>query len=385
MKKVCVVTSSRADYGLLFHLLKKIKKSPFLDLQLIVSGSHLSQQHGMTLNEIKNDGFTIDASVSIIQENDSHLDISRAVSDGIIGFSEAYERLSPDLVLMLGDRYEILACAIAATIANLPIVHLHGGEITEGAQDEAFRHSITKMAHLHFVAAKPYMERVIQLGENPKSVFCYGGLGVDAIRHTSLMSREELAKELNADLNKKALLITFHPVTLERLKSYEQMKSLLLILSEFSNFTIIFTMPNADIDGSKIATQIEAFVNNNDNTHYFKSLGQQKYYSCLYHFDAVIGNSSSGLLEAPSFKIPTINIGSRQDGRIRAKNIIDCEPNTKQIREAIKLGLSSKFAAEIKNTINPYGSGGASEKIIKVLEKINTSDLGRKIFYDLIN
>ena len=385
MKKICVITSSRADYGLLYNLLLKIKNSSYLNLQLVVSGSHLSKKHGMTVDQIKKDGFEIDACVPVIQDNDTHLDISRAISDGIIGFSETYDELSPDLVLILGDRYEILASAISATIANIPIAHLHGGEITQGAQDDVFRHSITKMSHLHFVAAKPYMDRVIQLGENPKSVFCYGGLGVDAIRNTLIMTKEELESELNLDLKKKALLVTFHPVTLEKLRTREQIMSLLSALSDFSDLTIVFTMPNADVDGTIISEEIEFFVEKNKNSHYFISLGQQKYYSCLQHFSAVIGNSSSGLLEAPSFKIPTINIGSRQDGRLRAKSIIDCKPNTQQILAAIKRALSKDFIAKIKNTINPYGEGGSSVKIVKVLEKINISEFKIKKFYDLGN
>ena len=387
MKKICVITTSRADYGLLYSLIQKIHSSLVIKLQLIVSGSHLSPRHGMTVNQIHEDGFLVDAEVPIIQDADSELDISVAFSLGITGFANAYKKLSPDMVLILGDRYEILAAAISATIANIPIIHLHGGEITRGAYDDAFRHSITKMAHLHFVAAKPYLDRVIQLGENSENVYCVGGLGVDAIQTISLLSRQELAEELKIELKGKLLLVTFHPVTLEKLQNQVQISSLLEALSEFSknkihDSTIIFTMPNADTEGLKISRQIDAFVKKNKNAYFFTSLGQQRYYSCLNQFDAVIGNSSSGLLEAPSFKIPSVNIGSRQEGRLKAPSIIDCDTSTIQILEAIKLALSKHFRHQIKNVKNPYGDGGASQKIVNILENIKISGIQNKKFYD---
>ena len=388
MKKICVITTSRADYGLLYHLIQQIYSSSRLELQLIVSGSHLSSQHGMTVSQIREDGFLIDAEVPIIQDTDTVLDISRAFSLGVTGFAQAYERLSPDIVLLLGDRYEILAAAISATIANIPIIHLHGGEVTEGAYDDAFRHSITKMAAVHFVAAQPYMDRVIQLGENPKDVHCVGGLGVDSLKKISLLNKKQLAKELNIELKEKLLLVTFHPVTLEKSQNQGQITALLSALcyiAEDINYdsTIIFTMPNADTEGSNLAVQIQAFVQKYKNAHFFASLGQQKYYSCLNHFDIVIGNSSSGLLEAPSFKIPTINIGSRQEGRLKAKSVIDCEPSTNEILNAINLSLSKGFRHQIKDTKNPYGEGGATDKIMKILETIDITEIQSKKFYDI--
>ena len=388
MKKICVITSSRADYGLLYPLIQEIRSSPVLKLQLIVSGSHLSPQHGMTINFIHRDNLFVDFEVPIIQKSDSDLDINNAFSIGINGFANAYKKLTPDLVLILGDRYEILASAISATIMNVPIVHLHGGEITRGAYDDAFRHSITKMAHFHFVAANPYKERVIQLGENPNHVFCVGGLGVDAIKKVSVLSRKELAKELNIQLKEKVFLVTFHPVTLEKSKSSYQINSLLealgkIIEQKIYDLSIIFTLPNADAEGTKIACKIEKFVKKYRDVFVFPSLGQKKYYSCLKHFDLIIGNSSSGLLEAPTFKIPTVNIGSRQEGRLKATSVIDCGGSKNSIIDAINLALSNSFAPQIINAKNPYGNGGSSKKIVSVLEKIEIEKIENKTFFDI--
>ena len=382
MKKICVITSSRADYGLLKHLLKEIKVSPLLDLQLIVCGSHLSSFHGMTINEIIDDGFKIDEKVDITQKNDTQLDISISISSGIKSFSRIYASLNPDAVLILGDRYEILAAAISATIANIPVVHLHGGEITEGAIDDMFRHSITKMSHLHFVAAVPYKKRVIQLGENPKNVFCVGGLGVDALNKVPILSKENLSKQLNIKLKKRSFLVTYHPLTANPSAGFLELLELLQALEKYEDCSIIFTMPNADADGLQLAKTLKTFADAHINTYYFSSLGQEKYFSCLSNFDAVIGNSSSGLLEAPSFKIPTINIGDRQKGRLKAESIIDCEAKKENIQEAIQKALSPKFIKKIQKTNNPYGRGGASKKIVRILENSDFSKLFIKEFFD---
>ena len=278
MKKICVITSSRADYGLLKHLLKEIKVSPLLHLQLIVCGSHLSSFHGMTINEIIDDGFKIDEKVDITQKNDTQLDISISISSGIKSFSRIYASLNPDAVLILGDRYEILAAAISATIANIPIVHLHGGEITEGAIDDMFRHSITKMSHLHFVAAVPYKKRVIQLGENPKNVFCVGGLGVDALKKVPILSKENLSKQLNIKLKKRSFLVTYHPLTANPSAGFLELSELLQALEKYEDCSIIFTMPNADADGLQLAKTLKTFADAHINTYYFSSLGQEKYF-----------------------------------------------------------------------------------------------------------
>ena len=382
MKKICVITSSRADYGLLKHLLKEIKVSPLLHLQLIVCGSHLSSFHGMTINEIIDDGFKIDEKVDITQKNDTQLDISISISSGIKSFSRIYASLNPDAVLILGDRYEILAAAISATIANIPVVHLHGGEITEGAIDDMFRHSITKMSHLHFVAAVPYKKRVIQLGENPKNVFCVGGLGVDALKKVPILSKKNLSKQLNIKLKKRSFLVTYHPLTANPSTGYLELSELLQALEKYEDCSIIFTMPNADADGLQLAKTLKTFADAHTNSYYFSSLGQEKYFSCLSNFDAVIGNSSSGLLEAPSFKIPTINIGDRQKGRLKAESVIDCEAKKENIQEAIQKALSPEFIKKTQKTNNPYGRGGASKKIVRILEKSDFSKLFIKEFFD---
>ncbi len=383
MKRICVITSTRADYGLLKALLKEIKKSEALNLQLVVSGAHLSPIHGLTIREIEQDNLKIDAKVSVVQKTDDVSDICNSISEGIKGFSKVFENLNPDILLVLGDRYEILSAAIAATIANIPIAHLHGGEVTIGAYDEGFRHAITKMSHLHFVAAKEYQKRVIQLGENPSTVFCVGGLGTDSISRTKLFTKEELSERLGIEFDSPMLLVTYHPVTLYKQDCFTDLSSLLKALDYFKGCKILFTMPNADTDGLKITKKIKNYVGNNKNTYFVSSLGQKKYFSCLNYFDALIGNSSSGLLEAPSFKIPAINIGPRQKGRLKAESVIDCEANEKEIRSAIEKGLSNDFKINLRKVKNPYGDGGASDKIINILENSDFSNLSMKTFFDI--
>ena len=275
MKRICVITSTRADYGLLKALLKDIEKSKVLSLQLVVSGTHLSSIHGMTIKEIEQDNFKIDAKVAVVQKNDDVSDISKSISEGIQGFSEVFKTLSPDMLLVLGDRYEILSAVISATIAKIPIAHLHGGEVTMGAYDEVFRHAITKMSHLHFVAAKDYETRVIQLGENPNKVFCVGGLGTDSIRRIELFTKKELSEQLGIEFDCPMLLVTYHPVTLSKQASFTDLETLLKALEYFTDCKIIFTMSNADTDGLKITNKIKTFVKKNKNTYFFPSLGQK--------------------------------------------------------------------------------------------------------------
>ena len=382
MKKVIVVTGTRAEYGLLRWVIDGIAKSNLLELQLCVTGMHLSPEFGLTFKEIEADGYQIDSKVEMLLSADTPSAITKSMGLGLIGFADEFNRLKPDLILILGDRYEIMCVAMAATIARIPIAHLHGGEATEGCIDEALRHSITKMSHLHFVAAEDYRKRVIQLGEDPERVFCVGGMGVDNILKLDLLSKQELEHALDLELGTKSMLVTFHPVTLEESTAGEQMKELLESLDEFNDYKIIFTMPNADTDGRKIFKLIEDFCFRRDNCKAFTSLGQLKYLSFLKYVDVVVGNSSSGLLEVPSFLIPTVNIGDRQKGRLKAESIIDCAPEKNQITASIKKASSAEFKESCKLAINPYGHGGASELIINKLKEMDTTNLLKKRFYD---
>jgi len=383
-RKICVVTGTRAEYGLLRWVMEGIRESDQLELQVIATGMHLSPEFGLTYREIEADGFKIDRKVEMLLSADTPSSISKSMGIAMIGFADALEQLKPNLVLLLGDRYEIFAAAAAAMIAKIPIAHLHGGETTEGAFDEAIRHSITKMAHLHFVAAEEYRKRVIQLGEHPDRVFLVGGLGIDNILRLPLLNRQELEQALDFPLGKRNLLVTFHPVTLEQETSVPQMQGLLQALTLQQDTHLIFTMPNADTDGRVLFKMIEDFVKEQPETRKaFTSLGQLRYLSCLRHVDAVVGNSSSGLAEAPSFQIGTVNIGDRQRGRLKAKSVIDCEPNQQSIQKAFERLSSIAFQEKLAFVQNPYGEGGASAAIVKVLEKLPFEDLLKKQFYDL--
>ncbi|AAN48809.1 UDP-N-acetylglucosamine 2-epimerase [Leptospira interrogans] len=383
-RKICVITGTRADYGLLRWLILEISKSSKLDLQIIATGMHLSPEFGLTYKEIENDGFLIHKKIEILLSSDSTVGVSKSIGLGLIGFSEAFADLNPDIILVLGDRFEILAATVAALISRIPVAHLHGGETTEGAFDEGIRHSITKMSHLHFVAANEYRNRIIQLGEDPSNVFLVGGMGIDGIKKSNLLKKEELESSLNIKFKKNNLLITFHPVTLEESTAKVQMIELLLSLETLSpEIGLIFTMPNADTDGRIIFELVKEFTSSHSNAWYFTSLGQTRYLSCLQFVDAVVGNSSSGIIEAPSFKIGTINIGDRQKGRLRAKSIIDCEPKKIEIIDAFKRLYSSDFQKNLSTTVNPYGEGGASEKIVRILEKIDIQGILKKKFFNL--
>ena len=383
MRKICVVTGSRAEYGLLRWVMEGIRKSPFLELQLIVTGMHLSPEFGLTYQDIEMDGFRIDRKVEMLLSSDTPIGISKSMGLGIIGFADALEEFKPDLLLVLGDRYEIFAASSSAMIARIPIAHLHGGEATEGIIDESIRHSITKMSHLHFVATEEYQQRVIQLGENPDSVFHVGGLGIDNIKKLIFLNKIELEESLGFTFGGKNLLVTFHPVTLEIGMVQEQMSELLGALGKLENVHIVFTMPNADTGGRILFKMIEKFVSNNPSSKAFTSLGQTRYLSCLNHVDGVIGNSSSGLSEVPTFKIGTINIGDRQRGRMKARSVIDCEPNEQSISSAITKLYSADFQYKLTTVKNPYGCGGASESIVKILNEVSLESLLKKKFYNL--
>ena len=383
MKKICIVTGTRAEYGLLRWVMEGINKSSLLELQLIVTGMHLSPEFGLTYKEIEKDGFMIDWKVDMLLSSDTSSGITKSIGLGIIGFADALKDLNPDLLLILGDRYEIFAAASSAMIARIPIAHLHGGEATEGLIDEPIRHSVTKMSHLHFVAAEGYRQRVIQLGEKPETVHLVGGLGIDNIKKLKLLDRESLEGSLDIKLKEKNILITYHPVTLEKHSSESQMIELLKALDLLVDTKLIFTMPNADTDGRVLFTLIKDFVSSHENACAFTSLGQLRYLSCLAHVDGVVGNSSSGLIEVPSFSKGTVNIGDRQRGRLKALSVIDCDPKESSITKAIQELYSEEFKSKLVDLDNPYGNGGASDLIINTLETISFDNLLKKQFHDL--
>jgi len=383
MKRVCVVSGTRAEYGLLRGVMEGIRQSPILELQLVITGAHLSPEFGLTAQVIEADGFQIDRRVEMLLSSDTAVGITKSMGLGIVGFADTLADLKPNLILLLGDRYEIFAVAAAALIARIPVAHLHGGEKTTGAFDEAIRHSVTKMSHLHFVASEEYRKRVIQLGEDSKKVFNVGGLGVDNILRTSLLSRGELETSLGFKLLERNLLITFHPVTLENNTSAQQMDELLAALASLNNTGLVFTMPNADTDGRALTKKISEFCSNYHHAHLCTSLGQIKYFSCVHHFDGVIGNSSSGLTEVPTLKKGTVNIGDRQLGRLKACSVINCAPEKSSIESALTRLFSADFREELKTVKNPYGNGGASDAIVKILERESFDDLLKKEFFDI--
>ena len=383
MRKICIITGTRAEYGLLRWVMKGIKDDPELALQIIVTGMHLSPEFGLTYREIEQDGFQIDRKVEMLTSSDTPVGIAKSMGLGQIGFADALNELKPDLIVVLGDRYEIFSAVSAALVLRIPVAHLHGGEKTEGAYDEAMRHSITKMSHLHFVAAEEYRQRVIQLGEQPERVFLVGGLGVDAIKNIRLLDKKTLEDSLKIKFGMKNLLITFHPATLENDSSGEQMEELLAALLNLKNTNFIFTFPNSDSHSRILIKMIENFVAHNPNAYAFKSLGHLRYLSCIPHVDGVVGNSSSGLLEVPSFRKGTINIGGRQLGRLQAGSVINCDPDRKSIFKALQYLYSKEFAANLSEAVNPYGDGGASTRIVQVLKGCNIGNIVKKTFFDL--
>jgi len=384
-RKICVITGTRAEYGLLRWVMQGIRDASDLTLQVIATGMHLSPEFGMTYREIERDGFTIDRKVEMLTSSDTPVGIAKSMGLGLIGFADALSELKPDMIVVLGDRFEMFSAVSAALVGRIPVAHLHGGELTEGAFDEAMRHSITKMSHLHFVAAEEYRQRVIQLGEQPERVFLVGGLGIDNIKRLQLLDRRELESAMKFQFGSKNLLITFHPVTLEHSTASEQMTELLDALSELKDTQLIFTMPNADTDGRVLMKMVEEFTSKFSNARAYTSLGQLRYLSCIAHVDGVVGNSSSGLAEVPSFRKGTINIGDRQRGRLRAESVIDCEPTRSDIAEALEKLYSPDFQSVAGRVINPYGEGGASEKVVGIIKNHSLNGLVKKTFYDLCN
>ncbi len=387
MKKIAVCTGTRAEYGLLSPLMKKIKADKTFVLQTLVTGTHLLPEFGNTYQEIESDGFTIDKKITIIQQDDSAAGVARAMALALEGFTQSLHELKPDLVVLLGDRFETLSVATAAWLLKIPIAHIQGGETTHSAWDEAFRHSITKMSWLHFTAANEYRKRVIQLGEDPKRVFSVGALGVDQIKNLKLLGRDELERNLQIKLQKINLVVTFHPVTLSGESADAQVAELLKALDKYlktnKEALLIFTKSNADEGGRLINAKVEEFIKNHAGSSVlFSSLGQLRYLSLLKVVNAVVGNSSSGILEAPYLYTPTVNVGERQEGRIFTKSVVACKSDAKSILTAINKATSAKFKSGIKKMNLPFGNGTAANKIVSVLKKtkkINT----RKVFYDL--
>ena len=385
MRKICVVTGTRAEYGLLSRLMRLIKESDQTELQIIATNMHLSPKYGNTYQEIEKDGFVIDKKIPILNEekDDANATI-KSMAKALSGFADAYDELKPDLVVVLGDRYEILAAATAALIECIPIAHIHGGEITEGAYDDAIRHSITKMSHLHFTSTEEYRRRVIQLGEQPERVFYVGALGVENITSIPLMAKEEVEESIGFMIDRNTILVTYHPVTLSRVDVKTLIKDFLSALQERTNLRIVFTMPNSDNGGSIISKEIEQFVaRNNDRALCFKSLGIKRYLSLMKQVSAVVGNSSSGILEAPSFRIPTLNIGDRQTGRVAAESVYNCAPDKVSILTGLDFIFSDAFKEKAAQAVNPYDKSGTAEAIFNVIKSYPLNQLEHKHFFDI--
>jgi UDP-hydrolysing UDP-N-acetyl-D-glucosamine 2-epimerase len=366
-RKVCIVTGTRAEYGLLHLLMKEIANDTELELQIVATGMHLSPEFGLTYQIIEDDGFEINEKVEMLLSGDTPVAITKSIGLATIGFADAFERLKPDLLVVLGDRYEMLAAAQSAMVARIPIAHIAGGDTTEGAIDEAIRHSITKMSHLHFVTNDISAQRVLQMGENPKHVYNVGSPGIDQIKCIDLIAKEKLEEALGFRFREKNVLVTFHPVTLDSQPAPDQFEELLRALDRLGDEVgIIITKPNSDTNGRALIQMIDDYVNKRSNAKSYTSLGQLKYLSTMAVVDAVVGNSSSGLYEAPSFKKPTVNIGDRQKGRLLASSIINCEPIAKDIESAIQ----KAFELDCSNTMNPYGNGDSVPQMISIIKNI---------------
>ncbi len=380
-RRICVVTGSRAEYGLLSGVMRGLQQEEDLELQVLVTGMHLSPEFGMTWQIIEKDGFPIDAKVEMLLSSDSPVGIAKSVGLGTMGCAEAFERLRPDLLVVLGDRFEILAAAQAALVARIPIAHIAGGDTTEGAFDEAIRHSVTKMSHLHLVTNEDAARRVRQLGEDPAHVHVVGSPGIDNIRSMTRLSKSELASDLGFTFREKNLLVTFHPVTLETFSAMQQFQELLDALESMGEEVgVIFTKPNADTDGRVIIRMTDDYVASHPNARAYTSLGQLRYLSLMAQVDVVVGNSSSGLYEAPSLGKPTVNIGDRQKGRLQATSVLNCRAAADEIVAAIR----EAFTRDCSGTVNPYGDGYSSERIVKLIKEMNDPQaLLKKHFHEV--
>ena len=383
-KTICVLTATRAEYGLLKPIIKKLNCIEEFDLRVVVTGAHLSPEFGLTYKEIENDGIVIDEKIEILLSADTPSAVSKSMGLAMIGFADYFYKLMPDMLIVLGDRYEALAVATVAMNHLIPIAHLHGGETTEGAVDESVRHAITKLSYLHFTSTEEYRNRVIQLGEHPERVFNVGSIGIENILGEHLITKSELEEVIRFKLDKPYAVVTFHPVTLEDNSSEKQVKALLETCGSYKDMRFIFTKANADARGRIINQMIDEFVDNNDHAIAFASLGVNLYLSALKHSAMIIGNSSSGIIEAPSLGIPTINIGDRQRGRVQATSVINCEPTKEDIDKAIRLALTDDFRVVAKETTNPYGDGNTSDRIVKVIRDFVLNDKVnlKKQFFD---
>lgn len=385
MKKICIVTATRAEYGLLKPIIDKIHKSDKIELQLVATGMHLSPEFGLTYKEIEEEGYPIDQKIEMLLSSDTPVGVTKSMGVALMGFADYFAVKRPDVVVILGDRYEMLMVATAAMMTGIPIAHIHGGEKTEGAVDESIRHSITKMSHLHFTATEEYRRRVIQLGERSDRVFNVGALGVENARKVRLLSKEELEQQIGFCFSKPTIMVTYHPVTLETLTAGEQFADILSVIDKHKELSVIFTKANADTDGRIINQMIDEYVReNSDRCVAYTSLGQKRYLSALKYVDVVLGNSSSGLIEVPSFHIPTINIGDRQRGRACAKSVIHCGNATQEIEDALQKALSEEFRESLMTIENPYEKDGTSDKIIETIcDALYNGIEIKKTFYDL--
>lgn len=381
-RRICVVTGSRSEYGLLQWIMKDIDSHSELKLQIIATGMHLSPEFGLTYRQIEADGYIIDAKVEMLLSGDTATSVSKSLGLGVIGFADAYENLAPDVVMVLGDRYEILAAAQAAALARIPIAHIHGGETSEGAVDEVIRHAVTKLATWHFVATEAYRKRVVQLGEHPERVFNVGAPGLDCLSKLSLFSRAELETALEIRLQSPFFLVTYHPATLGELAPRVAMERLLSALDRFSEASIVFTYPNSDAGGREIMACLKEYEASHPNrVKGFTSLGQQRYLSLLALCDVVIGNSSSALIEAPAVRTATVDVGSRQRGRLKATSVLEAAEDVEDIVAQIKVALSPEFQANLKLVVSLYGKGGASERIVNTLAYLHPTRA--KTFFDI--
>ena len=386
MRKICVITGTRAEYGLLSRLMKMIQDDQDTQLQIVATNMHLSPKFGNTYQEIENDGFTIDRKIPIIDDNDKDDAVTtvKSMAKALAGFADVYNELRPDLVVVLGDRYEILAAAEAAMIMRIPIAHIHGGEVTEGAFDDAIRHSITKMSHLHFASTEAYRKRIIQLGEQPDHVFYTGAIGVENVKRLPLMSKEEIEKEIDFKIDENTILVTYHPVTLGNRTAKDDIDDFISAMEERHDLRVIFTMPNSDTGSQFIVEAVNGFVDRNlDRAKAYKSLGVVRYLSVMKQVVAVVGNSSSGIVEVPSFGIPTLNIGDRQKGRIQAESIYNCLPDKDSILKGLDKVLSKEFRELASKVHNPYEKANTAEDIFKVISTYPLEQLKQKHFYDI--
>lgn len=380
-RKICFVTGSRADFGLLIWPMRAIRETAGLRLQLIATGMHLSPEFGTTIDNIRAEGFTVDDTVETLLSSDSGVGIAKSVGLGVIGFADAFTRLAPDLVVVLGDRYETFAAAQAAMFLRLPMAHLFGGDVTEGAIDESIRHAISKMSHLHFTSNADSTRRLAQLGEDPARIFTVGSSGIDSIKRLELMDRESIGREAGMALGERNALVTFHPVTVESNRSVGSLDELFAALSLLDPaFRLFFTLGNADAEGRALNKRIEAFVANRPNAIAVASLGQLRYISLMNQVDVIVGNSSSGLYEAPSLNIPSVDIGDRQKGRQRAASVFHAAPE----RQAISSAIAAALQRGRQPTVNPYGDGEASRRIAdRIAAVADFRSLLQKGFHDI--